>query len=607
MKNIIIFFLSVPFLLTATPISSRSMEELYIVYQGLDPTSISELLSFYHLYSDTDLGKKALTQAWMLMTPGCSGEGNAKGIVTLPNMDLQSMIAFVNKQPFENPIALEEKELELIEKLSSHLGNRKLKGFYIWEIKELPLLSSEEIDLARALLLHQFEREEKGKQKIREYEASLDLMALQILARLKQGASAEEKIGAINHLIFYEKKFRFPPHSLMAKEIDTYTFLPSVLDSRKGVCLGVSILYLSLAQRLNLPLEIITPPGHIYLSYEEGEKRINIETTARGVSFPSKTYLGINTRKLQTRTMKEVVGLAFINQASVSWHREEYQEAVSLYEKAIPYLPNDPLLKLLLGYNYLFIGEKQKGEVLLKEVAYFPFDEAVYKETGAEDYLKKRATVEGIKTVFSEVDETRESIIAKQEKLKKVIKETPLFREGVFHLAITYLQLGREKEALELFLRYHAIDPNNPVVEYYLSTLCTRRFFYKKAWEHLKAAEKITLSRNHKPECLKSLRHSLRTLLPDPEDHPSFDPGLIHAASTDPLLGRKKELESNLQQGKILKLADGSLWEVAPQDLLISQSWILSISLSVEASDNPSYPYFLINEASGSKVHARPI
>ena len=97
-------------------------------------------------------------------------------------------------------------------------------------------------------------------------------------------------------------RFRFPPHSLHAKDIDIYTFLPSVLDGRRGVCLGVSILYLCLAQRLGLDLEIITPPGHIYVRYQSPEgEMINIETTARGIDIPSERYLGMETRKLQTK------------------------------------------------------------------------------------------------------------------------------------------------------------------------------------------------------------------------------------------------------------------------------------------------------------------
>ena len=56
------------------------------------------------------------------------------------------------------------------------------------------------------------------------------LMALQILAKLPSKPTPSQKIRAINDFIFYDMGFRFPPHSVYAKDIDLYTFLPSVID-----------------------------------------------------------------------------------------------------------------------------------------------------------------------------------------------------------------------------------------------------------------------------------------------------------------------------------------------------------------------------------------
>lgn len=246
---------------------------------------------------------------------------------------------------------------------------------------------SEEIDLARALLLFQSDTEDL--EYIKQYETMLDLMALQILTHLSFNSSDLEKIRALNDFIFQQMQFRFPPHSLYAHDIDLYTFLPSVLDNRQGVCLGVSILYLCLAQRLDLNLDIITPPGHIYLSYSDKERAINIETTSRGIDLPSEDYLGINTRSLQKRTIKEVIGLAFINQASVFWQKDDYQQAINLYKKAQLFLPQDPLLKMFLAINYLLIGEKAQGKKILQEIRNLTFEESVSSETIPEDYLKK--------------------------------------------------------------------------------------------------------------------------------------------------------------------------------------------------------------------------
>lgn len=322
-------------------------------------------------------------------------------------------------------------------------------------------------------------------------------------------------IRHINTYIFEEMGFRFPPHSLYAKDVDLYTFLPSVLDSRRGVCLGVSILYLCLSQRLGIPLEIITPPGHIYVRYSGGTKEINIETTARGVNVESEYYLGVDTRSLQKRDTKEVIGMAHINHASVYWQQESYDKALKSYRKAYNYMPNDGVVKELMGYNCLFNGLKEEGTAILISVKDYLPDYAVSKQNIADDYLKGAVDADGIKTIFMHVDETRESILKKREKIEAVLKKHPNFRAGIFNLAVTWLQLHRMTEALSYLERYHTLDPTDPTVEYYLSALYAERLDYNKAWEHLKIAEQIVAQRDHNPKALKELRKELSANSPE--------------------------------------------------------------------------------------------
>jgi regulator of sirC expression with transglutaminase-like and TPR domain len=494
----------------SAPINSHQISSLY---QSLDPLSITQNLAFYELYPTSKEGKLSLQNAWRLLC----GEGIiSSSPLTLPKVDMQAIISLITKQPSDLPVFLSEEQLGIMQRIGSSLCNRKLQGFLLWKEEEILKLPSEEIDLARALLVSQFGEEKDHKKEILQYEASLDLMALQIKARLPLNASSEEKIHKINHFIFQEMGFRFPPHSLYANDIDLYTFLPSVLDSRKGVCLGVSMLYLCLAQRLDLSLEIVTPPGHIYLRYSGGEEVLNIETTARGIHLPSDVYLGINTRSLQTRSIKEVVGLSFMNGAAVSFGKMDYKGAVNLYERARPYLPDDPLLHLFLGMNYLFIGKKQEGKKLLTPLSSFTFDYAVSPETMAEDFLQGRVSIEGLQCIFLSVDEMRSSILQKQEKLQKILQSYPKFRAGLLQLATTYLQLGKTADALDVLLQYHAIDPNDATTEYYLAALCLERFDYPLCWKFLTEATRLTKARSHNPKALRALELEIRRNCPNP-------------------------------------------------------------------------------------------
>lgn len=503
--------------LTLTLLSAREVSPAKVkaLYSSLDPNSISEYLALYQLYPHTPEGKKALHDAWQLLNK--NGRIQKTPISSLPNISsaIEALVALINKEPNEETPCLSSEDLSLVDRLCSHLGNRSLKGYKATTEREIIELNPHEIDLARGLFLSQLDNAPDAAAQMKSYEAVIDLMALQIITQLPPHATHEQIIRTINHFVFAEMGFRFPPHSLYAKDIDIYTFLPSVLDSRRGVCLGVSILYLCLAQRLNLPLEMITPPGHIYVRYHSGDKIINIETTARGVHIESEEYLSIDTRKLQQRNLKEVIGFAHVNQASVYLQQAEYEKSLDSYFKALPFLPNDMLLKELMGFNYLFVGNEEQGKKLLAEVKDYLPDYAVSKDSMAEDYLIGNIDAESIKTIFMRVDESRESIIKKRDALAQAVQKFPEFRAGVFSLATAWLQLHREGEALEVLERYHEIDPNDPSANYYMTVLYAERMNYNKAWEHLRQTEKIVSTREHHPRALQELRQQLALLSPE--------------------------------------------------------------------------------------------
>lgn len=494
-----LLFFSLPLLTLSTPVSSVS--HLQSLYHSLDPHSLTENLAFYELYPDTEEGKKSIERAARLLkTPSTEA--------------IAQLLPIVN--PLKNNAAkLTLAEIEIVEQLGSRLSNRNLKGYCAVHEKDLFLLLPEEIDLGMALVLSQMSGEEEAHLEARRYSALLDLMALQIIAYLPPDATPEQKIQTTNHLIFDQMRFRFPPQSLYAQDIDRYTFLPSVMDNHLGVCLGVTTIYLAIAQRIDLPLEIITPPGHIYVRYREGNKQINIETTARGVHMPDETYLSVNTKSLKKRNMKEVIGMTYVNQASIYIHTGLYEKAINTYKKAHTFLPEEPLVKEFMGYCYLFTDQKEEGKVLFEQACTYQGEELVVEQSMIRDYLAGHVGPEGIKAVLLSVDEDNNSIIAKQKELEAIVALYPKFRDGLRQLAITWIQLNRPREALAALMQSHHLDPTDPVTEYYLSVLYKERQDFKNAWYFLKNAEAITAKVNFYPKALKELRRELLHHCPD--------------------------------------------------------------------------------------------
>lgn len=77
----------------------------------------------------------------------------------------------------------------------------------------------------------------------------------------------------------------------------------------------------------------------------------------------------------------------------------------------------------------------------------------------------------------------------------------------------------------------------------------------------------------------------------------------------EPLASNMREkhavLSENLRSGRYIRLSDGTLWEVSPNDTTISQGWITPVEIIVTQSTNSAYPYKLTNSLSGSSVSAR--
>jgi len=492
----------------AFPLSAATPKRK-ILLSRLDPSSASQHLAFYQLYPETQEGTVALKRAWALLS---NRADTVTPIHQLPSPRvLDSIIALVNRQPSEPLPKMTAGDLATINSLSRDFGNRGLRGFGALTEDEVLALPSEEIDLARGLLLSQ----QIPLDEIIAYEAMIDLMALQIRSQIPVGAGAEQMVRALNRFIFEEMQFRFPPHSAFAKDIDVYTFLPSVLDSRRGVCLGVSILYICLAQRLNIPLEIITPPGHIYVRYRNGDQIINIETTARGIDVESEQYLSLNTRKLQLRDLKETIGFAHVNQASLYWSGDDQSKILPSYEIARKYIHRDPLIEELYAYALIVNGQEERGRQILRQQTGVTADHVVAKDPLCEDVLAGKTDREGILSCFLMVDEDRASLLKKKEKLETHLKRFPEFRSGLFTLATTLMQLHREGEALDVLKRYHKIDANNPTAEYILCILSAKRHDFNEAWLHFDRAEQIVAARDHKPKALQELRKQLSVIYPE--------------------------------------------------------------------------------------------
>lgn len=493
---LLILILPVSLLANSTPSKIRAL------YHSLDQKSIEQHLSFYRLYPKTSYGQEALQKAWQLL----GGHNHTEKIAPiLPSSTIFSLVKLFSKGTQNTTDLLNNDLVLFIQKLSNHLPNKQLKGAKITSINELQTLSAEEIDVARALLLHQA----STHQQIEAYEAVMDLMALQILAKTPLHASPLEKIDAINAFLFDQKGFHFPPEDRWTSDIFPYTALPHVIDSKEGVCLGISLLYISIAQRMDLPLHTITPPGHIFVQWEKADQIINIETTARGIHLPIEIYQDPNTPFLPKRTAKELIGLSLINQASSHWKNHEFEQAGALYSQAAPYLDSDPLLMQLRGLNAYMEGNVAASFQHLKKLQEKKRKDQIAIDPLITDILEKNLSQEAVKVIAVPTEQTHDAHVIKAAKIEEILTTYPKSISAPLYLSHTYLQMNRTAEALIALDRFHALHPNHPTAESLLAQISFIRRNYPKAWLHLENAKRLTEAYQYHPKILKELSQVL--------------------------------------------------------------------------------------------------
>jgi regulator of sirC expression with transglutaminase-like and TPR domain len=169
--------------------------------------------------------------------------------------------------------------------------------------------------------------------------ARIDALAAKMSETALQG-DPWARVTALNRLIFSEVGI------LASQDLkNPDNLLPSrVLDRKQGYCVGIAALYLALSERLDLPLHAVATPSHVFLRFDDGTTRINIETLQGGASIPDEQYAreqkipeesirrGIFMRNLTT---EEFLAQVHNNLGVIYSERKDYEKAAAEYERAL--------------------------------------------------------------------------------------------------------------------------------------------------------------------------------------------------------------------------------------------------------------------------------
>ena len=205
----------------------------------------------------------------------------------------------------------------------------------------------EELDLAEtALLIAQAEYPHLDRGK---YLRLLDKFAMEARRRTSDAMGPYGTVNALSEYLFDEEGFR-------GNEDDYYdprnTFLNDVLERKLGIPITLSLVYMEVARRLELPIVGLGLPGHFLVKYRAPEEEIIIDPFHRGIILSVEECADLVNRvpgealPLQPDYMEQVAKKQILtrmlnNLKSIYLGRFDHHRALGIVERLLLIEPQD--------------------------------------------------------------------------------------------------------------------------------------------------------------------------------------------------------------------------------------------------------------------------
>jgi tetratricopeptide (TPR) repeat protein len=356
------------------------------------------------------------------------------------------------------------------------LANENKSGLYSRSIEQVLRLRADEVDLATAALIVS----ERWSNLVygRRYLSKLDDMALEIRERLrrKKLKANFRAIPVISEYLFDELRFK----SLSEADDPNDLFLHTVLDKKRGYCLSLSVLYLSLAERLGLPLYGVVVPGHFFVRYDDGRVRFNIETTSKGGNAADAYYIkkfqvpqGQDNIYMKNLSKIQTLG-CFLNNLGNSYVEiGDTESALLALLRAVEINPTLSESRANLGNIYL-----KKGQVT----------DAIYEYRAALEINPNDAkTHNNLGNAYTEQDWLNYAV----SEYNQSFELDPNFADAYKNLAIAFCKQERFAQAILPLKQAIILEPKNAGCYNQLGNVYSEMGRYKEAISQYKKALKI--------------------------------------------------------------------------------------------------------------------
>jgi regulator of sirC expression with transglutaminase-like and TPR domain len=257
-------------------------------------------------------------------------------------------------------------------------------------------------------------------------------------------ADGGEVVGAFRRILLIEERFTYDKS---ASDPGNY-LLESVLTRKKGNCLGLSMLYLALADRLGIPFRGVYVPSHCFVRYEGNGVRVNVEFAEGGASWADDRYrrefrIPPARPYLHSLATTEMLGV-FLKTLGAGYSRKGREEdALRLYDEAGRLYPGSPDVHYNAGVSLQKLGR---------------LDEAAGKYRQALDLDPEMAAARDNLSILLAGKGRYEEAIAEA---RRAVELEPWNAAARGNLAAAYCGCGRLDEGIREYRMAVEIDPAN--------------------------------------------------------------------------------------------------------------------------------------------------
>ena len=339
--------------------------------------------------------------------------------------------------------------------------------------EEVIRLPEEEVDIAESCLI--FTKSVYPEIDIEKYINIVEAMAKEVKTQLQESDSSQDIVKKLNDYLFVTKGFNNSedPYIEFNKAIpnqevvDYYqnVALNKVLDTKRGNCFGLSALYLSLAERISIPLAAVSCPDHSYVRYDDDKTVINIETTSNGKAFSDEDNIRVfnihpeairQGTYLVSLSKKEFLAYILFNNGVQAGSNRDYNRALYYYDQAIKLNPK--LISAYLNRGTIYVRNGNNDQAIEA------FNRVLELDPRTPEAYSNRGIIHGRKgNPEQEISD-----------LTKAIELAPEFAGAYFNRGVIYERLKQFDKAMADYERALKLNPG-----------------YRKARHALKECSKI--------------------------------------------------------------------------------------------------------------------